>query len=159
MSYALNHLRQQSSIVMRIQVYGYRTYKYCRRLIVGSLGGLTFSITPTPSPPLPALPRLPHPPHQPNHSGAPHLPGPPPPRLPPPPPLSPAKSDSSRIRPGRREGGGPGGPPSPPLPALPGPPGDTRFAQGQIRSERSKGTTWLARSGEASLGLRSGHLR
>ena len=35
----------------------------------------------------------------------------------------------------------------------------SQFAQGQIRSERSKGTTWLARSGETSSGLRSGNLR
>ena len=33
---------------MRIHIYGYRTYKYCRRLIVGSLRGPTFYITPTP---------------------------------------------------------------------------------------------------------------
>ena len=35
----------------------------------------------------------------------------------------------------------------------------SQFARGQVRSGRSKGTTWLARSGEASSGHKSGHLK
>ena len=42
--YALNHLRQRKCTAMRILLYKYRTYKYCRRLTVGSLRGPTFYI-------------------------------------------------------------------------------------------------------------------
>ena len=35
----------------------------------------------------------------------------------------------------------------------------SQFARGQVRSGRSKGTTWLAKSGEASSGHTSGHLK
>ena len=42
--YALNHLRQRKCTAMRILLYRYRTYKYCRRLTVGSLRGPTFYI-------------------------------------------------------------------------------------------------------------------
>ena len=63
--YALNHLRQRKCTAMRILLYKYRTYKYCRRLTVGSLRGPTFYITPPltppphPSPPPPLPPPLP----------------------------------------------------------------------------------------------------
>ena len=45
---------------MRILLYKYRTYKYCRRLTVGSLRGPTFYITPKRLPPTP-LSTSPHP--------------------------------------------------------------------------------------------------
>ena len=40
--YALNHLRQRKCTARRILLYRYRTYKYCRRLTLGSLRGPTF---------------------------------------------------------------------------------------------------------------------